>query len=136
MKSIRSINPAEYNSTLAEALKSVPEFQKPEWVDFVKSGASKSRPSIEPDFWYKRAASILRQLYIRGTVGVNRLRTKYGSRKKRGMKPEHFVKSGGKMIRTVLQQADKAGFTEKSQEKKAGRKLTAEGKKFLEGVLK
>ena len=126
----------EYNLKLAEALKQIPEFTEPEWAAFVKSGASKARPIEDPDFWHKRAASMLRQVYINGTAGVSRLRTKYGSRKKRGMKPEKFKKAGGKIIRTILQQSDKAGFTEifKFKGKRAGRKLTAKGKEFLEAI--
>jgi len=70
-----------YNKALAEALKEMPEFKVPEWSLFVKSGPSKQRPINEEDFWHKRAASILRQIYKKGVVGVNRLRTKYGSTK-------------------------------------------------------
>lgn len=136
MADIRTIRPEKYNKSLAEALKKLSEFQKPEWIDFVKSSAHKVRPVIEVDFWHKRAASILRQIYIRGTVGVQRLRTRYGGRKKRGVKPAEFRKSGGKIIRTILQQAEKAGLLEKSKEKKAGRKLTPKGKSFLEGFAK
>lgn len=130
----------EYNKKLAEALKKIPEFKAPEWVDFVKSGPAKSRPIEEEDFWYKRAASILRQIYRKGIVGVSRLRTKYGSKKNRGFKPEEFRKAGGKIIRSILQQSDKAGFTEIAQtvkgvrERKPGRKLTEQGKKFLESI--
>ncbi len=130
----------EYNLKLAEALKKVPEFKMPAWVDFVKSGANKERPIEGPDFWYKRAASILRQIYVNKIVGVNRLRVRYGSKKNRGMKPERFMKSGGKIIRTILQQSDKAGFTEIAKAmrgikgKKPGRQLTLSGKKFLESI--
>jgi len=128
------INAQEYNKKLATALKKIPEFKKPGWVEYVKSAASKKRPIEDEEFWYKRAASILRQIYKKGVVGVNRLRTKYGSRKNRGMKPERFRKAGGKIIRIILQQADEAGFTEKVKGKKSGRKLTDKGKKFLEEV--
>lgn len=129
----------EFNLKLAEALKKIPEFKKPEWVTFVKSGQSRERPIDDPDFWHKRAASILKQIYVRKTLGVNRLRTKYGSKKNRGMKPEKFFKSGGKIIRTILQQSDKAGFTEafkpqKGTRLKAGRRLTEKGAKFLESI--
>jgi len=136
MSKIFEINPHEYNLKLAEALKKIPEFQSPEWVEFVKSGPSKQRPIDELDFWHKRAASILRQIYKNKTVGTNRLRTKYGSRKNRGSRPEEFRKSGGKIVRTILQQADKAGFTEitKIKGRRAGRKLTEKGIKFLESV--
>ena len=130
------MNAQEYNLKLASALKSVPEFQKPEWVSFVKSGSSKQRPIEDADFWHKRAAGILRQIYRKKIVGVNRLKTKYGSKKNRGMKPERFKKASGKIIRVILQQSDKAGFTEISKIKgtKAGRILTDKGKKFLEEI--
>lgn len=136
--SIYDLNSQEYNLKLASALKKVPEFKEPEWAKFVKSSPSKERPIEDADFWYKRAASILRQIYRKKIVGVNRLRTRYGSKKNRGMRPERFVKAGGKIIRTILQQADKAGLTESireikgTKEKRMGRKLTPAGKKFLE----
>lgn len=134
------MNSQEYNLKLAEALKQIPEFEKPEWAKFVKSSASKERPIDDEDFWYKRAASVLRQVYRKKFLGVNRLRTKYGGKKRRGVKPKEFRKAGGKIIRTILQQADKAGFTEivkpakgvRSQ--KPGRKITEKGKKFLESL--
>lgn len=136
--SVYELKSQEYNLKLAEALKSIPEFKEPEWVKFVKSSPSKERPIEDENFWYKRAASILRQIYKKRIVGVNRLRTKYGSKKNRGYKPERFMKAGGKIIRTILQQCDKAGFTEAireikgTKEKRMGRKLTPKGKKFLE----
>ena len=136
MADVKSIHPEKYNKALAEALKGLSEFEKQEWVYFVKSSSHKAMPIIEPDFWHKSASSILRQIYIKGIVGVGRLRTRYGGRKKRGAKPAEFRKSGGKIIRTILQQAEKAGFIEKSKEKKAGRKLTEKGKEFMEESAK
>jgi len=126
----------EYNVKLAEVLKSISEFEAPEWSFFVKTGVSKDRPPQEIDFWFKRAASILRQIYINNVVGVNRLRTRYGSKQNRGVKPEKFKKSSGKIIRVILQQAEAAGILEKHNipGKRAGRKVTDKGKELLEGV--
>lgn len=138
MNPVYEISAQEYNLKLAEALKKIPEFKEPEWVQFVKSGTAKERPIDDPDFWYKRSASILRQIYKKGIVGVNRLRTKYGSKKNRGMRPERFKRGSGKIIRVILQQSDAAGFTEIAKiikgvrSKKPGRQLTQRGKKFLE----
>ncbi len=137
---VYEIDAQHYNLKLAEALREIPEFNPPEWVQFVKSSPSKERPIDDVDFWYKRAASILRGIYKTKTVGVNRLRTKYGSKKNRGMKPERFMKAGGKIIRVILQQSDKAGFTEivkkvkGVKERKPGRQLTEKGKKFMEAI--
>ena len=140
MNPIYEFDAQKYNLKLAEALKKIPEFKSPEWVEFVKSSPSKERPIDEPDFWYKRAASILKQIYRKKIVGVNRLRTKYGSKKNRGARPEIFKRAGGKIIRTILQQADAVGFTELAKDikevrsKKPGRELTSKGKEFLEGI--
>jgi len=137
---VYEVNAQEYNLKLADALKKIPEFKEPEWVKFVKSGTGKSRPIDDLDFWYKRAASILRQVYKKGILGVSRLRTRYGNKKKRGARPEEFRKSGGKIVRVILQQSDKAGFTEivkgirGVRGKKPGRQLTEKGKKFLESL--
>lgn len=130
---VYEIEAGEYNNKLAIELAKLPEFEAPEWSYFVKTSVARSRPP-QDNFWHKRAASILRQIYIKGVVGVSRLRTKYGGRKKRGMRPEEFRKASGKIIRLILQQAEKAGLLEKSEGKKKGRKLTIKGVKFLEEI--
>jgi len=119
---------------LAEALKKVPEFKAPEWISYVKTGTSRERPPTINDFWYIRAASILRQLYIKGVVGVGKLRTRYGSRKDRGGKPDRFRKAGGKIIRVILQQAEAAGLVEKITRLQFGRRLTQKGRDFLDSI--
>ena len=134
MTDIKTIEAGKYNKLLSEELKKIPEIKKPEWVDFVKSSTHKARPIFDNDFWYKRSASILRQIYLNEVVGVERLRTRYGGRKDRGMKPPEFRKAGGKIIRVILQQAESAGLLEKVKGKKSGRKLTDKGKNLLESL--
>ena len=116
----------------AQKLKDM-KLEKPEFVSFVKSGAHAERPPESADFWYFRCASVLRQAYIRGNIGVNRLRTHYGGRTNRGVRPQHSKKSGGKIIRKAMQLLEKAGLLSKQ---KVGRILTAKGRKFLDGVAK
>ena len=124
----------KFNEALAEALKDVPEIEIPEWSLYVKSGVSRERVPADPNFWYKRIASILRQLYIQGVVGVGKLRNRYGSRKARGVRPAKHKKSSGKMIRVMLQQAEKAGFVERLDKIQFGRRLTEDGRKFLDSI--
>lgn len=133
-KQIYLKEPAEFIAKLAEELKKIPEFKIPEWAMFVKSGVSKQRPPINQDFWYIRAASILRQFYLYGVIGVSRLRTKYGSRKNRGSQPARFRKASGKMIRVILQQSEKAGLLEKIAKNQFGRRLTIKGKQLLDSI--
>jgi len=131
---VKRIEPGRYNKELANALEREDAFKVPDWVLFVKSGTHNERPITEEGFWFKRAASILRQIYIREVVGVERLRTRYGGRKERGARPGEFRKSGGKIIRMILQQAEEAGFLEKAEGKSKGRKLTSRGKEFMEKI--
>ncbi len=115
---------------VAKRLEEIPEIQMPQWAKFVKTGAHKERVPEQPNWWYIRAASILRRVYIDGPVGVARLRTYYGGRKNRGAKPEHHVDASGKIIRTILQQLEKAGLVEKDGQN--GRKISKKGQSLLD----
>jgi small subunit ribosomal protein S19e len=126
------VNAAALIGGLKEELKNVKEVQPPQWSPFVKTGAHKDRTPSQPDWWYIRAASLLRRLYKDGPVGVSRLRTYYGGRQNRGQAPEHFRRAGGKIIRLNLQQLEKAGLIMKIG--KSGRKLTPQGVALLEKV--
>ena len=52
------------------------------------------------------------------------------------MRPEKFRRASGKIIRTILQQSEKAGLLEKFIEsgKRAGRRLTKQGKELMEDI--
>lgn len=119
---------------VAYDLKENIKFEKPEWANFVKTGVSRERSPDSEDWWWIRAASILRKLYIRNKpVGVSRLRVVYGGRKNRGVRPEHFYKGSGKIIRTILQKFDNIGFTEKVDK---GRIITPKGISYLDKISK
>jgi len=117
---------------LAQYLKNVPEVKPPPWAIFVKTGANKDRPPMQEDWWYYRAAAILRKLYLYGPVGIERLRTAFGYRAKigGGHKPERFRKAGGAIIRKILQQLEAAGLVQKIP--REGRVLTPEGRRLLD----
>jgi small subunit ribosomal protein S19e len=115
---------------VSEELKKLEELTPPHWSHFVKTGAHRERPPEHPDWWYLRAASLLRRLYLDGPVGVSRLRTYYGGRQNRGQAPEHSRKAGGKIIRVILQQLERAGLVAKAERR--GRKLTPKGAALLE----
>ncbi len=116
---------------VAEELKKRKEIQPPAWAAFAKAGVHQQMPPEDPDFWYTRAASVLRRLYVDGPVGVQRMRTAYGGKRDRGSSPFQFRKGGGSTLRKILQQLEAAGFVSKD---KQGRNLSVEGRKFLDGV--
>ena len=117
----------------AKKLKEIEEISKPEWANFVKTSRARDRPPANADWWYARAASILRKPYILGPIGVNKLKVKYGGKKNRGHKPEKFFKGSGKIIRTILQQLEAAKLIEQTEKgAHKGRILTAKGKSLLD----
>ncbi len=119
----------------AEELKKVSEIKAPEWAVFAKTGMHKQRPPANSDWWYTRSASVLRTVYRLGPVGVSKLRTKYGGKKNRGHKKEHFFKGSGNILRKILQQLEKAQlvkFAERGVHK--GRVITPKGKSFLDKI--
>ena len=120
---------------LAEKLKSEKIVEMPEWAKFVKTGVSKERVPQQQDWWYLRAASILRKVYLFGPIGAGRLSKFYGGRKNRGYKPEKFRRGSRKIIRTILQQLENKGLVKKSEKQKKGRIMTEEGRKYLKSVL-
>ena len=109
----------------------VPQVKPPEWAYFVKTGAHKEKPPSDPDWWYYRAASILRKLYKSSEpIGIETFRTIYGGRKNYGSAPEHFVKGSGSIVRKILQQLEQARLVRKVRGK--GRILTPQGRALLD----
>lgn len=137
MVSIQDIQVNELISKTAQSLKETENIKAPEWSKFVKTGAHKERPPEQKDWWYLRAAAILRKINNNGPIGVNKLRTCFGGKKNRGYKPERTYKAGGKIIRTIIQQLEKEGLI-KQDEKDTykGRIITPKGKSFLTKQVK
>lgn len=133
MATIYEENASSLIHEAAQSLKK--EIKMPDWARFVKTGEFKTLPPLEKDWWYLRAASILRRVYVYGPIGVSKLRVKYGGRKNRGHKPEEFRIASGKIIRTIMQQLENTGMVEKTKRgMHHGRIITAKGKSFLDKI--
>ncbi|MDY6818607.1 MAG: 30S ribosomal protein S19e [Halobacteriales archaeon] len=111
------------------------EIDEPEWATFAKSGAGRELPPEQSDFWYTRAASLLRKVAIDGPVGVERLATEYGDKKAGSTRyrvaPAHRSDGSQKVIRTILQQLEEAGYIE-SGPSNEGRIASPEGRSLLD----
>lgn len=116
---------------LSEELKKNENIKPPEWSKYVKTGVSTERPPFQDDWWFLRSAAILRKVYLKGPVGVQRLRTAFGGRRKMHKGTHHHRKAGGKIIRLILQQLENAGYIKKTEKPKHGRIITPKGQKLL-----
>jgi small subunit ribosomal protein S19e len=91
-------------------------------------------PPSFTNWWYTRAASIARQVYLHPGTSVNDLRNRYGGRQHNGSAPCHFAKASGKIVRTILNQLEQIGWVEKP--KGATRRITPKGQKQLDQVAR
>ena len=125
---------AELIEAVTETLKEDDEIEAPEWIAVAKTGVDRELPPEQPDFWERRAASLLRKVAVDGPVGVNSLRTAYGSSKqgttRYRVRPHQKAEGSGSIIRTALQQLEAAGYIETSQND--GRRVTGEGQSLLD----
>ncbi|KAI9874577.1 MAG: 40S ribosomal protein S19 [Pleopsidium flavum] len=108
-------------------------FARTGWVDTVKTSHSKELPPQSIDWFYTRAASVARHVYLRKTVGVGRLRKAHGSQKNRGSRPSHHVDASGSVDRKVMQALEKIGVLEHDEDK-GGRRITQSGQRDLDRI--
>ncbi|KAG0774999.1 hypothetical protein G6F22_013630 [Rhizopus arrhizus] len=127
---------SSFNNTFIKAyaayLKRTGKLEVPKWVDLVKTGTFKELAPYDPDWYYVRAASVARHIYIRKNVGVGALNKVHGGTVNRGSRPSHHVDASGSVNRKVLQSLEKIGVLEK--DKKGGRKITQDGQRDLDRI--
>lgn len=100
------------------------------WASVVKTSSHAQRPPQDADWWFTRCASVLRKVYLKGPIGIERLRAEYGGRKDRGVRPEHTKKGSGAIVRKALQQLEEAKLVKTSGNR--GRTVTKEGRSLLD----
>ena len=73
----------------------------PTWVDIVKTGAFKEQAPYDPDWWYVRAATLARHVYLHKSVGVGALCKLHGGPKNRGFRPSHHSRASASVQRNT-----------------------------------
>ncbi len=122
---------------LAKELQKVETIKAPDWASFVKTGSSRERPPTRQDWWYVRAASVMRKVRLKGPIGVSKLRLFYGGLKNRGHQPEQFRKGSGNILRKILQQLEKAELVKKDKKGvHKGKVITPKGIKLMDNIAK
>ncbi len=129
---IYDVHATDLIEVVAQDLKSQ-GIQQPDWAEFVKSGRHRERAPQRRDWFYVRMASILFRAYKEGSIGTNSLRTYYGGKRNRGVKPHHFSRASGKVIRVCMQELEKQGLLKKER---AGRTISGKGTSYLTKMSK
>jgi small subunit ribosomal protein S19e len=133
MVSAHDVPSSKLIPALAEQMKGLPAVQQPEWSRWVKTGSHAERPPTSADWWFTRAASLLRKLYLHGPVGLGDLERAYGGSKALHYFPKHHRDTGGSSIRKILKQLEQAELVAKTPK---GRVLSPRGRALLDKVSK
>ena len=131
--SVKDVDQAEIVGKIAHFLKKSGKVKVPEWADLVKTGVYKELAPTNPDWYYIRAASIARRLYIRSPAGVGSFRNVYGGKLRRGVQPNSYGLAAGGVIRKALQTLEAIKWVEKHPDGK-GRILSKQGRKDLDRI--
>ncbi len=118
----------------AVKLREIDTIKPPEWAEFVRTGRHTEKAPAQKDWWYTRAASILRKVYIMGPIGTSRLAEEYGGFADRGSRPNKAVKGSRNIARKCIMQLEASGLVAKN--KNQGRMITAKGQKLLDAAAK
>jgi small subunit ribosomal protein S19e len=116
-------------SALAAQMKGIPSMQEPDWAKWVKTGSHAERPPTNADWWFTRAASLMRKVYLHAPIGLTDLERAYGGSKALKYYPKHHRDAGGSSIRKILKQLEQAELVAKTPK---GRVLTSKGRAMLD----
>ena len=130
---VRDISADDFIKSYAEHLKNSDKFELPVWADTVKTAVFKELAPYGEDWYYIRAASIARQVYLRPGTGVGGLQKWYGGNYRRGTRSEHFRKAASGIIRSVLIQLEEMRVVEKVPGGN-GRRMTRVGQQDLDRI--
>ena len=129
---LKDVSAEKFVVAYAAHLKKAGALAVPKWSNVVKTGVHKELAPYDPDWYYVRTAAIARQVYLHRGIGVGHLAIRYGGARRRGSKPNRFVRGNHLIARSSLQGLEKLGLVEKTTT--GGRRLTAAGQRELDRI--
>ncbi|XP_058185557.1 uncharacterized protein LOC131302773 [Rhododendron vialii] len=90
-------------------LKRSGKMELPHWTDIVKTGTFKELAPYDPDWYYIRAASMARKIYLRQGLGVGSFQRIYGERKRNGSLHLISAKAVGLLLVTSFNNCKRMG---------------------------
>ena len=131
-RTVKDVPAQEFVVALAQYFRSTGKMEVPTWVDIVKTASYKELAPYDPDWFYIRAASMARKVYVNGNMGVGAFRKSYGGAKNNGTCRHHHQIGSGSVARAILKQLESVGVVEISP--KGGRRITPSGQRDLDRI--
>merc|ERR1712076_126360 len=128
---VKDVNPQLFVKAFAAHLKKS-KLKVPEFVEIVKTSKGNELGPTDPDWFYVRAASVARHVYLRPNVGVGAVRKIYGSAKRNGTRPNHFCLGSSSVARKVLQSLE--GIKLITKDVNGGRSIAPTGRRDMDRI--
>jgi len=115
---VKDVSAADFITAYSKYLKRSGKVEVPRWADIIKTGVHKELAPYDPDWFYVRAASVARKIYLRGGIGIGTFKRIYGGTYNRGSRPSRFQTASGSVVRHVLKQLESLKVIEISKGRK------------------
>ncbi|XP_040599787.1 40S ribosomal protein S19-like [Mesocricetus auratus] len=113
---IKDLNQQEFIRALAAFLKKSGKLKVCEQVDTVKLAKYKELAPCDENWFYTRAASRARHLYLLDGARVGSMTKVYGGEQRKGVRPSHFSRGSKSVARRFLQGLEGLKMVEKDQD--------------------
>merc|ERR1712072_1612771 len=128
---VKDVDPQTFVVAFAAHLKKS-KLKVPEFVTIVKTSKAHELGPTDPDWYYVRAASVVRHVYLRPNVGVGAVRKIYGGTKRNGTRPNHFCLSSSNVARKVMQSLE--GINLVTKDVNGGRTIAPTGRRDMDRI--
>ncbi|KAI7825463.1 hypothetical protein BX661DRAFT_184618 [Kickxella alabastrina] len=115
---VKDVSAQAFIKAYAAHLKKSGKLEVPAWTEYELCPQ-------DADWFYVRAASVARHIYLRGGVGIGALSKRQGGAKRRGSRPNHHADASTNGL-------EKLGLLEKHSN--GGRKITSSGQRDLDRI--
>jgi small subunit ribosomal protein S19e len=129
---VKDVAPDDFVRAYAAHLKKSGKIELPKWIDYAKTGSFKELAPVDPDWYYIRAASLARHIYVRPASGVGALSNRYGGASRRGTRKQHHTTACTGVIRHILKQLESIEVLEKHP--RGGRRVSSTGRRDLDRI--
>merc|ERR1712075_25385 len=131
---VKDVPADDFIKACADFLKRQTKFDVPKYHDIVKTATFKELAPYDEDWFYVRAASVARKVYLRKGTGVGALKKWYGgsSGNHRGTRKAHFTTASGAIIRKAMLELEKLEMMEKTGD--GGREITSKGRAEMDRI--
>jgi small subunit ribosomal protein S19e len=129
---LRDVSANKWVRTMAAHLKQSGKLFVPNCTELTKNSHGNERAPQNPDWYYYRAAAVLRRIYLRPGTGYGGLGKAFAVLKNNGSRPEKTIKAARGMLHWVCRSLEGLKLVQKG--KQSGRVLTRDGRRKCDAI--